>query len=85
MNILGKKYAVQYVKSNDINGSFGSAKRADALIRINSEISPEQQEETLLHEVMHIVDEELLLGMTEEQIHRMAVGVYSAVYRKVKE
>jgi len=85
MTILGKKYTISYVKSNDINGSFGAAKRSDALIRINSEVSQEQQEETLLHEVMHIVDEELLLDLKEDQIHRLAVGVYSAGYRKVKE
>lgn len=82
MIILGKQYRVDYVKSNDISGMFGSAKRSDALIRINSEISQEQQEETLLHEVIHIVDEELKLDMTEDQIHRLAVGLYSAGYKK---
>lgn len=84
MTVLGKQYSVTYETSNAMNGNFGAAKRSDALIRINREISLEQQEETLLHEVIHIVDEELLLNMNEEQIHRLAVGLYSAGYRHEK-
>ena len=54
----------------------------EQLIVINREQGKQQLEETLLHEVLHVIDDELKLGLAEEQITRLAVGIYSAGYRR---
>ena len=82
ITILGKNYSV--VLTDDIGsaGNLGNAKRAKQVITLNSEIcAPQQLEETLLHEVIHIIDGELVLGLPEETIARLSVGIYSAGYR----
>lgn len=82
ITIFGKTYSVTLVNDIEIAGNLGSAKRSMQVIRLNSEqCAPQQLEETLLHEVIHIIDGELVLGLPEETIARLAVGIYSAGYR----
>ena len=80
MVILGKPYKVT---SMPLHGSMAVCDRDKQTITIDSEsCSNEQVEEALLHEVIHIVDLELVLGLSEETIARLAVGIYSAGYRR---
>lgn len=82
MIILGKPYEVR--KSDDIGtaGNLGSTKRSKQVIILNTEqCAPDQLAETLLHEVIHIIDGELVLGLDEATVARLAVGIYSAGYR----
>jgi hypothetical protein len=82
ITILGKPYKIDYCKSSDINGMLGSANRAKQVIRINiDDQGPDQKKETLLHEVLHMVSDELKLGLTESIISCLAVGLYSAGYK----
>lgn len=80
--ILGKTYDVLKVTDIESAGNLGNAKRSKQIITLNFEqCAPEQLEETLLHEVLHIIDGELVLNLPEETIARLAVGIYSAGYR----
>lgn len=84
--ILGKPYKIQYMDDINMQGMIGSAKRTKQAINISTEQAKEMAEETLLHEVVHIIDGELILGLSEETVTRLAVGLYSAGYRfKVEE
>jgi len=79
--ILGKPYRVECVPNEHLAGNMGSATRGRQFIAISSELALEQQEDTLLHEVIHIISDELALGFTEETVQRLAVGLHSAGYR----
>ena len=83
MTILGKRYKIKYLDAESIQGSFGSIQRQHGLILINKDTTADQQAETLLHEVIHAVDEELLIGLEEADVARLAVGLYSAGLRFV--
>jgi hypothetical protein len=48
-------------------------------IRLTSGLKPERQRLVLLHESLHAIDNLYLIGLSEEQIHRLAVGLRSAV------
>ena len=39
----------------------------------------QQQKDTLLHEVVHAIDDTLALGMTEEQVHALGAGLYQVL------
>jgi len=82
MTILGKPYEVRMTDDVGAGGSLGQSKRSKQVIVLNTEeCAPEQLDETLLHEVIHIISGELVLGLDEETVARLAVGLYSAGYR----
>jgi Zn-dependent peptidase ImmA (M78 family) len=83
MTILGKKYKVKYLDDDTMQSGYGSMQRAHGIILINKDTTPDQQAETLLHEVIHAVDEELKIGLEEADVARLAVGLYSAGLRFV--
>jgi hypothetical protein len=75
--ILGKEYTVRYVSSAELGGNMGDCCQTKATIRISKDISREQQDDTLIHEVLHIIDHELILNLPEETVGRLAVALYS--------
>ena len=82
ITVLGKPYEIRMADDIGAAGNLGSSKRGKQIIVLNSEeCATEQLEETLLHEVIHIIGGELVLGLDEETIARLAVGIYSAGYR----
>lgn len=46
------------------------------LITICEELPPEIKEETLLHEAIHHIEASLGLGLTENQVMGLSVGIY---------
>jgi len=79
--ILGKKYTISELPDATMQGLLGSAKRTAQTINISSDQEIESKDETLLHEVIHIIDGELRLELSEDTVARLAVGLYSAGYR----
>lgn len=82
INVLGKPYQVQLLEHYDIQENMGYAQRSQQRIALNKSNAPEQQEDTLLHEVIHIIDRELALGFDEATVQRLACGLHSAGYRR---
>ena len=78
---LGKEYKVEYVGDKMLAGNYGDSSTSRAYIRINKCISKQQQEDTLLHEVIHMLSNELKIGLEEEQVHRLATALYSVGVR----
>jgi Zn-dependent peptidase ImmA (M78 family) len=83
MIILGKRYKIKYLDDDTMQSGYGSMQRAHGIILINKDTTEDQQAETLLHEVIHAVDEELKIGLEENDVARLAVGLYSAGLRFV--
>lgn len=49
------------------------------VIYVDREAPEDDQRGTLLHEVLHAVDSEFYVGMDEEQITRMAAGLFDTL------
>lgn len=82
VNILSKPYEIVYAKDAQVASSLmGSCNRSMQRIMIVGDIGKEQIEDTLIHEVLHIIGNELGIGIKEADIMRMAVGLYSAGVR----
>jgi len=85
ITILGKEYTVRYTDSIGTCGNMGNADRSKLFINVDTAaLAPQQVESTVLHEVIHMIDGELRLGLSEEIISRLEVGIYNAGYRLVK-
>jgi hypothetical protein len=84
--ILGKPYEIRLTDALGAGGSLGASNRPRQAIVLNGEeCNKEQLEDTLLHEILHIISGELVLGLSEETVARLAVGLHSAGYRKEME
>lgn len=81
IEILGKIYKVSYLDDLNMQGMLGSAKRSQQQINISLQQTNDSMQETLLHEIIHIIDGDLVLNLSEETVARLAVGIYSAGYR----
>lgn len=77
IQILGKEYSIEYVDCKTLGGNCGDCNTTRAYIRINKETTKQQQEDTLLHEVLHIISDEVILDLTEQQVGRLATALYS--------
>ena len=65
VRVIGKTFAIEYVDKVDDEDSAGEHRRDAQLIKVRVGQHPETLRETLLHEVIHAVEEQLDLGMKE--------------------
>jgi hypothetical protein len=78
INILGKQYTIVPMDHAECQGNMGSINREKQIIMVNKDLAIDQYKETLIHESLHIISEELNLDLDEDTIARLAVGLYSA-------
>jgi len=78
VSILGMTYKIFYRNNEEMDGELGKCVPSKLWIQINKDIPAPQQEETLMHEALHCISDELLLSLNEDKIQRLAVGLYSA-------
>ena len=50
-------------------------------VAIDGDLGKAQQEITLLHELIHAVDDVLSIDLSEEQVHALGAGLYSLRYQ----
>ncbi|MBS4000792.1 MAG: hypothetical protein KGZ71_09960 [Desulfobulbaceae bacterium] len=79
MKILGKNYEVLILNDSPMMSNIGEIDNKACKIYINGGLSTDEQKETLLHETIHVVDYQLKLGLTEDQVHRLSVGLFTAI------
>lgn len=76
-----RDYKVKFV--SDLNdGSkvlYGQVKWDEEIIELNQEVCENQKKCTLLHEVIHAIDEMEDIGLTEEQIVKLGKGMYKFI------
>jgi hypothetical protein len=75
IRILGIDYAVE-IKDFEDDDQFGESSEQTCNISIKTNLNSDVFEETLLHEIIHQVDDALDLGMTEDQVRRLSRGLY---------
>jgi hypothetical protein len=79
VKILGKTYTVECfdfdskVQANNLNGNISYNKQ---IIQIDSTLHKDQQNDVLLHEAIHAIDNELCLKLDEQTIRLLGVGLY---------
>ena len=81
VRILYKKYDVGFEPNlHDENGDlYGQILYVPEKIMLNLAGSREQQKATLLHEVVHGLDELYGIGLKEEQVEKLGTAMYMLV------
>lgn len=74
LRVLGKPYKITWGNLEDCLGETDSTHQT---IKMQTGLPKDNEEETLLHELIHAVDESLGLQMTEAQVHALACGLYA--------
>ena len=77
ITILGKPYKIVTMIHSECQGNMGSINREKQIIMVNKDLAIDQYKETLIHESLHIISEELNLALDEDTIARLAVALYS--------
>lgn len=79
IKILGKTFTVLPETSATLKDEHGETLISSQLIRYRSDDHPETQRDTLLHEVLHGVELQLYLKLTETQVHGLTVGLLQVI------
>jgi hypothetical protein len=81
LRILGKTWQVERVYEGPMQTtSFGQSHDTKCLIRIKDGQHPDQEADTLLHEIIHALDFTVYIDLDERQTHALAAGLL-AVFR----
>lgn len=75
VKIVGKTYDIQYVEKADLPNDMGECNDEALLIKIRSDIPQQNQQDVLLHEIIHAVDYAMNTEMTEKQVHAISTGL----------
>lgn len=75
LKIGGHMYDVLVVPGEILDGDCGETEIDKSIIRINGDMPQSQQEETLLHEVIHAVD----FNMSEEDVYMFSMALYQVL------
>jgi hypothetical protein len=75
LKIIGKTYSLSVVDEVDEQGSLGECNDTLQRILVKSGQKPDQAMDTVLHEIVHAVDYQMHLGLTERQVHSVASGL----------
>lgn len=82
VSVLSKPYEIISASNIQVADSmYGSCDRKFQKIVIVDGIAEDQKQDTLIHEVLHIISDELGLGLDEATIQRLGVGLYSTGVR----
>jgi hypothetical protein len=84
IDILGVTYTICRLSDAIMQQGAGAAELDHASILLNKDIEKQRQEQRLLHEVLHIISDELELGLGEKQIMGLTAGLYS-IGTRIKE
>jgi hypothetical protein len=79
VRILGKRYSVERVDKSAIVDDLGVCDFKALKILVVRDLHKDLEQDTLLHEVMHAVDEAMQLKMSERQICAMASGLLAVL------
>ena len=88
MDLLGKKqiYIFGMMHSVDtyqdksiMDTSMGTSDSKRGIIKLCEGMPPDIAEQTLLHEIIHIIDVNLGTGLNENQVLGITTGIYSVI------
>ena len=78
IKVLYKEYTVEETVNLHDNGGdlYGQIHYLPEKILLNTDASEEQRKATLLHEIMHALDEIYNIGLEEEQVDKLGNAIY---------
>lgn len=77
VTVLGKTYTIEGATIND--KSSGECDSIKQHIKIDMEWHSDMQQDTLLHEIVHAIDDQLNLKMGERRVNNMATGILAVM------
>ncbi len=79
MKILGKNYEINFIEPNEFSDTslMGRCDVKLGKIYLNSLMPEDIIQETLLHEVIHVIDHCLGIGLTEQQVTSLSAGLFA--------
>ena len=84
IRILGKRFSLQFVPADheglkdgpdDCEPGMGRQETDNQRMFVREGQPLDSEQDTVLHESLHCIDEMLELGMTEEQVTKLALGL----------
>lgn len=78
VRVLGKVYKIERGQNSAGLGGmqvFGTCDYAKSLICIDSTQDPQQERDTVMHEIVHAIDFAMHLEMDERQVHALGAGL----------
>jgi len=78
VDVFGKKVTILHEAPKGGKDA-GECHHLDAKILVSPKQSPDNQNDTLLHELTHFVDEELQTNMSERQVRLLSTGLYAVL------
>lgn len=78
VRVLGKVFLIAFIPQNPLSNdeTFGHCDMAKQVINIHDGLTPTEEADTVLHEVIHAIDETIGTGLTEHQVHHLACGLF---------
>ncbi len=84
IDILGKTFTIKLLEPDEHEDCDGLMDLSQQVIYVRLQPGTHYNSDTVLHEIIHAVDETLLLNMKEKQVALLATGLI-AVLRQNKE
>lgn len=82
IKILGQDYSLKVVGKKDLpKQTVGICNSTKNEILLSKNLNGDKKIEVMLHEVIHAVSEMLLIGLKEEQVNNLAVGLLPYIDR----
>ena len=82
VNILFKKYTVcrdNNMRDDKGNLLYGQIDHIEQMITLNEDAGLEQQKATLMHEMVHGLDDLYSIGLKEKQVEKLGTALYMLV------
>lgn len=79
LRIIGKRYQVQILDRVDEQDSWGEHELGEQLLKAKREQGFEAARDTLLHEALHGIEDQLNLNLKEQQVHQIATGLLAVL------
>ena len=81
VKVLGRDYRVERGPAPLGDSDHGRSEYFNQRIWINPDMSEQEQESTLVHEVLHCISYMLYLELPEEHVMRLEVALYDLGFR----
>lgn len=83
VTVMGIPYTIKRGIGTEVSSAYGIVNFLTRTIQVNDVVcaNSEKIQETLLHEVIHCIDDSLKLGFDEKTVARLAAGLYASGVR----
>lgn len=78
VRVLGKEYRTVFGAQLE-TGVLGEHDQMKGEVRVTGGLPHDEERETLLHELIHAIDEQIGIGLTEKRVRQLSVCIYALV------